>query len=58
MAAPTEIQRSVALRDTFVIGYQNRQFGVAGADVLLAMTNPPTAMVTAETVTDDNTPPA
>lgn len=34
--------------NTFKLGYQMRQFGASGADVLLAMANPPTAMVTAD----------
>lgn len=33
--------------DTFKLGYQMRQSGVAGPSALEAMSNPPTAMVTA-----------
>lgn len=58
MAAPTEIDRAVALRDVFKLGYQNRQFGVGSPDVLSGMALPPTAMVDATAVVDDNTPPA
>lgn len=48
MAAPTDVQRSVAERDIWKIGYQTRQMGVAGPEVLAAMALPPTAMVDAD----------
>lgn len=57
MAAPTEIARSYALAQSFQIGYQNRQFGVAGADVITAMAFPPTAMVTAEAKVENSNLP-
>lgn len=44
MALPTEVQRSVALRDLYAAGYQGRQFGVAGPSVLPALEDPPQAM--------------
>lgn len=47
MAAPTEVERSIALANAWKIGYQTRQSGVAGPSVLPAMAFPPTAMVTA-----------
>lgn len=33
---------------TWSLGYQMRQFGVAGPDVIPAMSNPPTSMVNAD----------
>lgn len=48
MAAPTEVQRSVAEANVWKGGYQTRQAGVAGPDMILAMANPSTAMVAAD----------
>jgi hypothetical protein len=52
MAAPTDVEVSVALANTWKISYQNRQSGVAGPSVLDAMALPPTAMVTAAAVVE------
>lgn len=59
MAAPTELQRSLAERDAWSLGYQQRQFGVNGhrdtcPTIVGGLANPPEEMVVAEAVTDDN----
>jgi hypothetical protein len=59
MAAPTEIQRSLAQRDAWSLGYQQRQFGVNGhgdtcPTIVGGLAAPSTAMVTAEAVVDSN----